>query len=72
LSEHRLRPDEQQNSGTSSRHGDRERSILEQRLGDSSAQSIYNFSVARVVESVERAKIQPWQHNIDIVGAGSQ
>ena len=34
---------------------------------DSSAQSLYNFSVARAVENVERAKIQPWQHTIDIV-----
>jgi pimeloyl-ACP methyl ester carboxylesterase len=42
--------------------------ILEQRPSHSSAQSIYNFSVARAVENVERAKIQPWQHKIDIVG----
>ena len=42
--------------------------ILEQRPTDSPAQSIYNFSVARAVENVERAKIQPWQHKIDIVG----
>ena len=34
---------------------------LEQRPNDSLAQSIYNFSVARAVENVERAKIQPWQ-----------
>jgi pimeloyl-ACP methyl ester carboxylesterase len=45
---------------------------LDQRPGDSSAQSIYNFSVARAVENVERAKIQPWQHKIDIVGPTSQ
>ncbi len=47
-------------------------SILEQRPSDSSAQSIYNFSVARAVENVERARIQPWQRKIDIVGARSQ
>src|SRR5207248_7816643 len=41
--------------------------VLDQRLHDSSAQSIYNFSVARAVENVERAKIQPWQRKIDIV-----
>ena len=46
--------------------------ILEQRPNDSLAQSIYNFSVARAVENVERAKIQPWQHKIDIVGPTSQ
>lgn len=45
-------------------------SVLVQRPSDSSAQSIYNFSVARAVENVERAKIQPWQHKIDIVRAG--
>ena len=40
--------------------------MLEQRPSDSSAQSIYNFSVARAVEDVERAKIQPWRHPINI------
>ena len=40
--------------------------VLEQQPTDSSAQSIYNFSVARAVENVERAKIQPWQHKIDV------
>ena len=42
--------------------------VLEQRRNDFSALNIYNFSVARAVENVERAKIQPWQHKIDIVG----
>jgi len=46
--------------------------VLEERPNDSPAQSIYNFSVARAVENVERAKIQPWQHKIDIVGPTSQ
>jgi hypothetical protein len=45
--------------------------VLEQRPNDSLAQSIYNFSVARAVENLERAKIQPWQHKIDIVNDGS-
>ena len=40
--------------------------VLEQRPRDLSAQSIYNFSVARVVENVERAKVQPWQRKIDV------
>jgi len=35
--------------------------ILKQRPADSSAQSIYNFSVARTVENLERAKLQPWR-----------
>jgi pimeloyl-ACP methyl ester carboxylesterase len=46
-------------------------SVLEQRPSDSSAQNIYNFSVARAVENVGRAKIQPWQRKIDIVSDGS-
>jgi pimeloyl-ACP methyl ester carboxylesterase len=36
-------------------------SVLEQRPSDSSAQRIYNFSVARAVENIERANLQPWQ-----------
>jgi pimeloyl-ACP methyl ester carboxylesterase len=36
-------------------------SVLEQRPSDLSAQSIYNFSVARAVENVERANLQPWR-----------
>ena len=43
--------------------------VLEQQPNDSSAQSIYNFSVARAVENVERAKIQPWRRQIDVRGA---
>ena len=42
--------------------------VLEQQPDHQSAQSIYNFSVARAVENVERASIQPWRRMIDIVG----
>jgi pimeloyl-ACP methyl ester carboxylesterase len=45
--------------------------VLERRPNDLAAQSIYNFSVARAVENVGRAKIQPWRHKIDIVNDGS-
>ena len=41
-------------------------SVLEQRPSDSSAQSIYNFSVARAVENVERANLQPWQQATNV------
>jgi pimeloyl-ACP methyl ester carboxylesterase len=41
--------------------------LLEQRPNDAAAENIYNFSVARAVENVERAKIQPWRHQINIV-----
>jgi pimeloyl-ACP methyl ester carboxylesterase len=40
--------------------------VLEQRPNDYAAQSVYNFSVARAVENVGRARIQPWQHQIEI------
>jgi len=43
--------------------------VLEQRPNDSAAQTVYNFSVARTVENVGRANIQPWQRKVD-VGAG--
>jgi len=46
-------------------------SVLEQRPSDSSAQSIYNFSVARAVENIQRAKIQPWRNKIDIANDGT-
>ncbi len=42
--------------------------ILEHRPSDSSARTIYNFSVARAVENVERANIQPWRGQINVVG----
>jgi pimeloyl-ACP methyl ester carboxylesterase len=41
-------------------------SVLEQRPNDSSAQSIYNFSVARAVENVGRANIQPWRRPTNV------
>jgi hypothetical protein len=39
---------------------------LERRPRDVSAQRIYNFSVARVVEDVERANLQPWREASNI------
>lgn len=40
--------------------------ILERRPNDSSARNIYNFSVARAVENVGRAKVQPWRQSIHV------
>ena len=40
--------------------------VWERRPGDLSAQRIYNFSVARVVEDVERANLQPWREPSNI------
>jgi pimeloyl-ACP methyl ester carboxylesterase len=41
--------------------------VLEQRPNDSAAQNIYNFSVARAVENVERANLEPWRHPVSLV-----
>ena len=46
--------------------------ILEQRPDDPSAQNLYNFSVARAVENIERANMQPWQRKVDIANDGSR
>ena len=40
--------------------------VLERQPGDLSAQRIYNFSVARVVEKIERADLQPWREPSNI------
>src|SRR5580765_2424972 len=40
--------------------------VLERRPRDVSAQRIYNFSVARVVEDVERGNLQPWREPSNI------
>ena len=40
--------------------------VLERRPRDVSAQRIYNFSVARVVEDGERANLQPWREPSNI------
>lgn len=40
--------------------------ILDKQPNDSSARSIYNFSVARAVENVERANIRPWQRSVSV------
>jgi pimeloyl-ACP methyl ester carboxylesterase len=41
-------------------------SVLEQLPSDLSAQNIYNFSVARAVENVERANLQPWRQAANV------
>jgi pimeloyl-ACP methyl ester carboxylesterase len=40
--------------------------VLERRPGDLSAQQIYNFAVARVVENIPRADLQPWREPSNI------
>ena len=40
--------------------------VLHQRPNDSSAQSIYDFSVARVVQDVDRTDLEPWRHPIAV------
>jgi pimeloyl-ACP methyl ester carboxylesterase len=41
--------------------------VLEQRPNDSTAQNMYNFSVARAVENIERANLQPWRQPANVV-----
>ena len=37
--------------------------VLEQRPGDSSAQSTYNYSVGRAVDNIKRGNLQPWRRS---------
>ena len=41
--------------------------VLERRPKDQSARSIYNFAVARVVQDVDRADLEPWRHSVTVV-----
>src|SRR5437660_9645893 len=36
--------------------------VLERRPRDESARDIYNFAVARTIQDIERANLQPWRH----------
>jgi len=41
--------------------------VLEQHPKNESARSIYNFAVARVVQDVDRADLEPWRHPVSVV-----
>ena len=41
--------------------------VLVRQPKDESARSIYNFAVARVVQDVDRADIEPWRHPVTVV-----
>jgi pimeloyl-ACP methyl ester carboxylesterase len=43
---------------------------LAQHPNDVSAQNMYNFSVARIVQNVEEAEVRPWQRPIDVNSDG--
>ncbi len=43
------------------------RSVLERRPDDESARKLYNFAVARAVQDIERANLQPWLRPISVV-----
>src|SRR5256886_7985017 len=43
------------------------RSVLERRPDDESARKLYNFAVARAVQDIERANLQPWRHPTSVV-----
>jgi hypothetical protein len=40
--------------------------VLERQPKDESARSIYNFSVARVTQDVDRADLEPWWHPVTV------
>jgi len=40
--------------------------VLERQPKDESARSIYNFAVARVVQDVHRANLEPWRHPVTV------
>ena len=41
--------------------------VLERQPKDASARSIYNFAVARVVQDVDRADLEPWRHPVTVL-----
>jgi pimeloyl-ACP methyl ester carboxylesterase len=41
--------------------------VLERHPKNESARSIYNFAVARVVQDVDRADLEPWRHPVTVV-----
>src|SRR5258708_2724091 len=41
--------------------------VVERHPKNESARSIYNFAVARVVQDVDRADLEPWQHSITVM-----
>src|SRR6267378_7296317 len=41
--------------------------VLERHPKNESARSIYNFAVARVVQDVDRADLEPWRHSITVI-----
>jgi pimeloyl-ACP methyl ester carboxylesterase len=43
---------------------------LGKRPGDTDAQRLYNFAVARSVENVQRAHLEPWRRPVDVSGSG--
>jgi pimeloyl-ACP methyl ester carboxylesterase len=41
--------------------------VLERHPKNESARSIYNFAVARVVQDVDRADLEPWRHSVIVM-----
>ena len=41
--------------------------VLERQAKNESARSIYNFAVARVVQDVDRADLEPWRHPVTVM-----
>jgi pimeloyl-ACP methyl ester carboxylesterase len=41
--------------------------VLERQPKDESARGIYNFAVARIVQDVDRADLEPWRHPVTVL-----
>ena len=46
--------------------------VLDRERDNTKAQNLYNFAVARSVENVQRAQLEPWRHPINVSGQGEQ
>jgi pimeloyl-ACP methyl ester carboxylesterase len=45
---------------------------LDRQRDDANAQKLYNFAVARSVENLQRAQLEPWRHPINVSGPDGQ
>jgi len=41
--------------------------VLERHPKDQSARSIYNFAIARIIQDVDRADLEPWRHPVTVL-----
>jgi pimeloyl-ACP methyl ester carboxylesterase len=46
--------------------------MLERHSKDESARSIYNFAVARIIQDVDGANLEPWRHSVTVMTDGGR